>query len=172
MNSRLNPFERYKEIYTPPGIMVYDLISVDFGEPEFAFFIKEETPYIFKHPKPLIEVRMGIMQMKNVLVVPMMVLVNFDSDMLYETMFNYYQTNGGSMYLKVLKKQDRILLFFCDESNREVRRIRINNNFKSQIQSIEKILQEVSPWTMEEFDKAKETLYEQYPAGEDLWKAL
>lgn len=74
--------------------------------------------------------------------------------------------------MEALKKQGRILLFFCDESNREVRRIRINNNFKSQIQSIEKILQEVSPWTMEEFGKAKETLYEQYPAGEDLWKAV
>lgn len=57
--------------------------------------------------------------------------------------------------MEALKKQGRILLFFCDESNREVRRIRINNNFKSQIQSIEKILQEVSPWTMEELVKPR-----------------
>jgi len=65
--------------------MVYDLISVDFGEPEFAFFIKEETPYIFKHPKPLIEVRIGIMQMKNVLVVPMMDWENAIQNMRYSS---------------------------------------------------------------------------------------
>lgn len=168
----VNPFNRYANMYTPPGIMVYDLISVDNGPSEFAFFIKDETPYIFKHKKPLIEVRMGILQFKKVYVVPMMVMVNFDNDMLYETMFNYHQSSGGDMFLEALINQDNIKLFFCDEFNKEVRRIRIDNNFKEDATSILNILQKSEAWSMKEFDEVKEQLYEQFPTNHDLWRAL
>lgn len=168
----LNPFNRHREIYTPPGVMVYDLISFDDGPIEFSFHIKEETNYIFRHQNPLIEVRMGMMQYKNVYIIPMMVQVNFDEEMMYETMFNYHQTSGGEPYLHALQQQDNIYLIFYDEKNKESRRIRIKNQFKQDVQQFTNILKTTEPWSMEDFDRAKEQLYANFPTGMDLWRAI
>ena len=85
----LNLFDRFSHIYTLPGTMVYTLIEVN-GKEEFAFCIKEEIQYINRYKHPMIEVRIGILKINNVLIVPMMLMVNNDTDMMYETMFNYY----------------------------------------------------------------------------------
>lgn len=67
----LNPFDRFKHIYTLPGIMVYSLIEVN-GTQEFAFCIKEEMQYINRYKHMTIEVILGMLKINNVLIVPMM----------------------------------------------------------------------------------------------------
>ena len=167
----LDPFDRLSHIYVPPGIMVYTLIEVN-GKEEFAFCIKEEMQYINRYIHPIIEIRVGMLKINNVLIVPMMLMVNYDTDMMYETMFNYYQSSGGEQFLRALKTQDDIKILFFNERHENVRKIRINNNMKSDIEKIEKYLQESTPWSMQDFDLTKEKLYEQYPTGMDLWKAI
>lgn len=169
--NQLNPFNQFKNIYTPPGMMVYSLIERN-GQTEFSFCIKEETRYIHKHKKPKVEVRMGIFEIGNVLIMPMMVQVNHDKDMLYETMFNYYQTSGGAMYLEPLTSQKEIMLLFYDEKNKEARRIVIRNTFQKSIRHFLKLLSETPSWSMSKFDEAKEKLYEDFPKPQDLWREL
>lgn len=60
----LNPFDGFKHVYTPPGIMVYSLIEIN-GVQEFAFCIKEEMQYINRYKYPLIEVRIGMLKINN-----------------------------------------------------------------------------------------------------------
>lgn len=168
----LNPFERFKDVYNPPlGTMVYDLVIVN-GQTEFAFCIKEAMRYINKYKYPLIEIRMGIQPIDNVLIVPIMLMVNNDKDMLYETMFNYYQTSGGQKYLDALKKQDDIKILFFNEMHKNVRQISVKNRLQDKIKVFEEHLQKATPWSMQAFDYAKEELYKMYPTGIDLWKAL
>lgn len=59
---------------------------------------------------------MEILNYKNVYIAPMMILVNFDREMLYETMFNYYRTEGGEKYLDALSS-------FQESESMDVRRI-------------------------------------------------
>lgn len=101
-----------------------------------------------------------------------MVMVNFDTDMMYETMFNYYQPSGGDQYLQALQNQDNIKLLFYNERNQEARRIRINNRLRQDVQTLTKRLEAAKPWSMKEFDRAKEVLYQNFPTGMDLWKAI
>jgi hypothetical protein len=167
----LNPFDRFKHIYTPPRIMVYSLIEVN-GTQEFAFCIKEEMQYINRYKHMTIEVRLGILKINNVLIVPMMLMVNNDTNMMYETMFNYRQTSGGQQFLDALKKQDDIKLIFFNEKHEAVRKIGIKNSIKADIELLEKHLKESNSWSMDDFDRVKEELYKLYPSGTDLWKAL
>lgn len=115
---------------------------------------------------------MEILNYKNVYIAPMMILVNFDREMLYETMFNYYRTEGGEKYLDALSRQDNISLLFCNEQNEVVRRICVKNSIKNDVKEMIKIFKKANPWASEEFDRAKEKLYRQFPSPEDLWKAL
>lgn len=167
----LNLFDRFSHIYTPPGTMVYTLIEVN-GKEEFSFCIKEEMQYINRYKHPMIEVRIGILKINNVLIVPMMLMVNNDTDMMYETMFNYYQTSGGEQFLRALKTQDDIKILFFNERHENVRSICMNNSLKAGIEEMENYLRKSIPWSMKDFDLAKEELYRQYPTGMDLWKAI
>lgn len=102
----------------------------------------------------------------------MMLMVNNDTDMIYETMFKYYQTSGGEQFLKALKQQKDIKLLFFNKKHEEVRKISINNNVKADIETLEKHLQESNSWSMKDFDLAKEKLYKLYPISMDSWKAF
>lgn len=164
----LNPFQRF---IAQPGIMAYELVEFN-GITEFAFCIKEETKYIKRHKYPLIQLRMGMLKLDNVFVVPMMILVNNDYDMLYETMFNYYQTGGGAKYIDTLKNQDTIKLLFFNENNEEARQIQINNTIRDDITEIAMRLSSIKEWSMNDFDRAKEKLYEIYPTPLHLWNIL
>lgn len=164
----MNPFQRFN---ARPGTMVYELVEFD-NIIEFAFCIKEETKYIKRHKYLLIQLRMGMLKLDNVFVVPMMMLVNNDYDMLYETVFNYHQTGGGAKYIDTLKNQGTIKLLFFNENNEEARQIQINNTIRDDITEIAMRLSSTKEWSMIDFDNAKEKLYRIYSTPQHLWNSL
>jgi hypothetical protein len=171
-----NPF---LQVNTQSGRMIYELISQNNIDFIFAFLIKEETKYInkYKH-NPIIEVRIGMIKIDDVFVLTCMLLVNRDFDMLYEMFFNYHQTNNGEVsneghkYLSTLSKQDEIPILFYNENNERVRNMMIKNNIKEEVFEMLWRLTNTKPWTMKEFDIAKEKVYKIYPSPMDLWNHL
>jgi len=170
-----NPFSQLESegVYSKYGTMVYDLVIVDNKETEFVFMVKEETKYINRHKyRPSIQLRTGLLNISGVWIIPFMILINQDFDMLYETVFNYYQTGGGKKYFDVLKKQEYIDIMFFDEKNENARNIRINNQLQNEITEYNMRVASIKPWSMNQFDKAKQKMFEKYLRPTDLWNEL
>lgn len=171
----VNPFAQLelKGVYIDYGHMVYDLVSIDNNEFEFAFLVKEKSIYINRHKhNPSVEFRTGLVNINGIWVVPFMILINRDYDMLYECVFNYHQTSGGKEYLDVLERQDNIHIIFFDENNKNARNIRISNQIKDEMCEYNIRLSSIKPWTMEQFDYAKLKMYEMFPTPMVLWNKL
>jgi hypothetical protein len=171
-----NPF---LQVYTPAGRMIYELISQDNINFKFSFLIKEETKYINKYKyNPAIEVRIGMIKIDDIFVLISMLLINRDFDMLYEMFFNYHQTENGEIsdkghdYLSILSKQNEIPILFYNEDNKRIRNLIIKNNIKEEVFEMLWRLTNTKPWTMKEFDIAKEKIYKIYPSPMDIWNHL
>jgi hypothetical protein len=167
-----NPFMTYN---APAGSMFPELIiNSDTGELELALLIKEDTKYILRHKyNPAMEFKTALIRINNVMVMPMMLLVNRDFDMLYESYFNYYRTGeDGDLGLKALTEQHSIHVIFFNEQNEKARAIRMDNRIKEDIEEIRIRLANMKPWTMDEFDVAKAESYKTFPTPEIMWGKL
>lgn len=172
MNDFMIDFYFMVKNYLAPGQMIYELGYVKNSGWEFFLAVKEEEKYIKRHNNPIIEMRTGLYEINRVFVMPIMAMVNNDEEMLYETMFNYHQPSGGEKYLNALLKQETIKIVFYNEKGREVRRISVKNFRKDLLGLIADTLRKTKPWKMEDFDAAKEKLYENFPSPMDLWVAM
>src|SRR5690554_3420517 len=102
--NEVNPF---KLINALSGLMMPEIIiDKSTSKPEFAFLVCEETNYINKYKNnPVLILRIGILDINNVGVMPMMLLVNDDYDMLYESHYNYHRDSGDrDLGLKLLSE--------------------------------------------------------------------
>ena len=170
--TNLNPFERFKHILTPFGTMIYSSAEIN-KQRKFIFCIEEKTKYIKKYTSTKIEIRIGLIKVNNILIVPMLLMINNDFDMLYETTFNYYQnSNKEEKYLDLLKTQDGINILFFDENNKEARNIYVKNHLNEYVEKIISHLEKTTYWEMTEFDAAKEKLFKIFPTVSALWEAL
>jgi hypothetical protein len=163
-----NPFQTFN---AQAGSMLLHEIVTD-KDFEVAILIKEETKYITRYPNKLdIELRLGMFRIDNVMVVPVMLLINNDYEMLYESYFNYY-AEGNKRMLNLLQSQDDLHLLFFDEQNEKARAVKFKNTIKDEIKEINMRLSSTKSWSMNEFDIAKEKSYELYPTPEYLWRGL
>lgn len=156
-----------------PGIMLYTtVIPKDTKRQEFCLVIREESRYLKKlRNNPVFQIRTGLFNMNNVLIMPILVLVNRNFDMLYECMFNYYQESGGHNFIDLLSNQKRILVSFFNDDGKIERKIALNNNLKN-INEIKNLLNNYPAWSMKEFDIAKSELYKKYGSPQELWYAM
>lgn len=167
-----NPFQEFQ---AEAGSCINGLIlNLDTQKEEFAFMVKEETKFITRHKyKPSIELRVGFLKFGKVAVIVMMVLVNRDYEMLYETMFNFYRDSGdGLKSLEILSEQDKISLIFFNELNMTARNLQFNNGIKEDIEEMKIRICNIKPWTMKEFDDAKAECYKIYDSPVKLWNSL
>lgn len=163
-----NPFE---QVNAQAGSFLMVEVVIDDNR-QTVLFLKEETQYIKKYPNKLnIELRLGMKKVNNVMVVPVMMLVNNDYDMLYESFYNFH-AEGFDGILELLENQNDILLVFFNETNEMVRQVKFTNNIKEDIQEINMRLKSSTKWSMLGFDIAKEEMYKMFPSPMKLWSSL
>jgi len=153
-----------------PGIMIYARLRVK-GKDLVAFLIRETSSAISRlGASPILEVRAGIVPEGRVSAVLIMVRVG---GRIYESWLNVYQSGSdGFLYLETLAVQDQLVFVFYGDKQRSERKLAIQNSLKVFAQDALQELQATVPWSMKDFDKAKDALYDRYPTGEDLWQAL
>jgi hypothetical protein len=156
------------------GQMIFELTSIDNTTWNFTFLIKEETKFINKYKEPvLIEFRAGLLRIEKVIVIPMMLLINEDYDLLYESTFNYYNPlNDDNMMLKRLAEQQFIPIVFFDKSNEPKRQLLSNNGLGNFFEELILRIPSFPTWKMDEFDQAKAQMFKIYQDPRKLWDAL
>jgi hypothetical protein len=79
--------------------------------------------------------------------------------------------HGGNNPVPLLAAQERITIHFYDSTETPERSLQVFNSLRGFFASIEQTAI-VRPWTMRQFDTAREAVYRQYPEIMDLWRSL
>jgi hypothetical protein len=157
----------------PAGTMIYARSSFDGAPMETALYIKEEPKYIKRLKyNPVFELRTGAMEYNGIFLVAVLLQPNADIDMLYESWWNYYQPDGGEIVFRDLVTQDFLRIIFVDEKGNYGKKTGIKNSLKPVFASYIEKIKPFAPWSMEEFNAAKEAVYEKYPSVKLLWDGL
>lgn len=157
----------------PPGTMTSDIvINTDTGKKEFVFIIKEDNFYLKNLSKyPPIEVVSGVFDIDNVFVIAFLMKFHDNPDVLYESYLNVYSTTRRDS-LDILSKQNNFKILVYDEKDKEHRVLRLKNHLKEDLEKMKKISQTYSPWSMSQFDDAKEKIFKMFPDGFIMWDYL
>lgn len=156
-----------------PGSAIYCITRRP--EQRVDFLVKEESSIIKKLINPIVSIKAGLYHYNNVTLVTVMFLIGTNMDQLFETWFNYHATGGqGQTAFSLMTTQEDIGFHLYGDSNKVEKGIVIPNNLKLKefFANASKIISQIPPWGMAEFDKEREILYKKYPTLEDLWKAL
>ncbi|MFX1563429.1 MAG: hypothetical protein ACFFDP_08995 [Promethearchaeota archaeon] len=134
-----------------------------------SIIIHEDAEHVSRLPKEVpIRVRTGFIKARNVGLIVVMPKIHGE---LYETWWNYHNPIGPECFRDIMR-QDKLLLVFFIDSPAPARILWVPNTLKEFFKSaIAKILG-MKPWTMQEFNVARETLYREYPTPKDLWENL
>ena len=169
MNIISLPFEVLRDM--PPGSVVYANYLDENADEKPMLCIKDYKPYIDNLPYRVpVELRMGLFEIKDVLLIPLLVCLNRDHQYMYETWINI-KTSEGIKFLQTLSESSEIMLSFYDENTKSTRHKRTAHDATQ----IKRIMQHAIPkksWMLDEFDDAREEIYEQYPTPHELWDAL
>lgn len=123
-------------------------------------------------PSPLIEFRLGALQVKNVLVIVFLIRLQH-TEFIFESWINgRNQSQDGLRVIHLLQEQPFLTVHFFNEDTIEQRAIRVDNPSPLFFQQCANQILHGSPWTMEDFDQAKETVNAAYPSRFVLWNAL
>ncbi|OIO37211.1 MAG: hypothetical protein AUJ72_04955 [Candidatus Omnitrophica bacterium CG1_02_46_14] len=153
----------------PPGSALYGRAGESAENLETCILIRENEDQILKIPaNPVIELRSGIWPNHVYPVIVMIKLATF----LYETWWNYYQPQGkGEKYFDDMIRQTMIPILVYDHRQQR-RSIGIHNSLASSFKKCREAILRKSPWSMKDFDAAKQKLCDQYPSVATLWEAL
>jgi hypothetical protein len=156
----------------PSGLMIYARSKFDLGEFETHLIVKEEEKYLQTlQPKQLFNFHSALIQMNNVSVVVLMMKVENDQDMLYESWWNFYQSQGKESFINMSIQEKLRILFFNEKNDLKIKK-EINNGLSLAFCEYLNNIRYKSPWTMKDFDKAKEDIYNKYPTPKKLWEAI
>lgn len=157
----------------PVGTMIYARSSFDGGPMETALYIKEEPKYIRRLKyNPIFEVRTGGFEYNRVFAVTVLLQPNADDDMLYESWWNYHDPDMGNSAFHDLATQEFLKILFVDGEGNYGKKTRIKNSLKPVFADYIERIKDYAPWSMQEFNAAKEAIYNMYPSVKLLWDAL
>lgn len=155
----------------PPGSAVYARLDAGQGM-ETAFLIREESRRISRlGPSPYMEFRAALLVEGEVALIPILVQLNREREAIYETWLNVYQTGGGMVFLQDLASQPRLLIVLYGDRGRE-RAITGPNVLRESFAEMMVHVSTLRPWSMADFDRARERIYRRYPSPKALWRGL
>lgn len=161
--------------YGRPGMMLYGRNVIgDALTWETSFHIREEPRVIRRlGANPRVEIRAGLFVHQGVALIPVMVeLSSWKETQRYESWINIHQDGiDGSVYLNDLATQPRIAIFLYTDSEQPEHQIQVPNRMQEAFAEIAVRAQSLPPWTMQDFDRAREDFYQLYPMDK-LWDAL
>lgn len=151
-----------------PGTMAYARQQTAVDGPWTTGFLIRERQWRVKGlgRNPDVELRCCAFEQDGVLLVAVLMKVSGE---LYESWFNYYQTTGGEPYFHDLIEQPTVTFaFFTPEPTRM---LSIKNRVGGFFQQTLERTRQMEPWSMRDFDAAREKVYARYPTVSKLWKA-
>ena len=159
--------------YIQPGIMLYNLVKFNDDETyKFALIIKEDEYHLRRISKnPLIEIRLGVFNIRDIAFIVMMAKIYDNPDVLYETYINIFNSLEHQT-LQSLSQQDNLYLLIFSKQNECVRKIMLKNSIKEKFKNIENMMSEYIPWSMTDFDMAKIQFMKTYPDAFKLWESM
>jgi hypothetical protein len=162
-----DPFELIKSF--PPGSALYGRAGESVDTLETCILIREDETQICKIPaNPIVELRSGIWQNH---ICPVIIMVHL-AGLPYETWWNYYQPQGeGQKYFDDMILQTMIPILIYDHRQKR-RSIGIRNSLASSFKKYKEAIIQKTPWSMKDFDIAKQNICDQYPSIAALWEAL
>jgi len=154
----------------PPGTMAYAHQQIGSDAPWMTGFLISEHDWRVNGlgQKPDIVLRAGAFEQDGVLLVAVLMKVSGE---LYESWFNYYQTSEiGPQYFRDLIEQPTITFaFFTPEPTRV---LAIANNLGAFFTQAQARAAALKPWSMRQFDAAREKIYQRFPTVARLWKEV
>lgn len=156
----------------PFGSMIYDVISIDGIVWELSLFVKEDAAHLHLYGQnPKIEIVAGMIEENEVSPVIIILRINSNRELMFETWLNYYATLGERA-LNSLMFQNRIVINLVDGNGYITRSIAVNNNIKRWIHISLNRIKNRAPWTMSEFDIAKHNICTKYKDIDSLYNKL
>jgi len=158
----------------PPGTLSYDVAEFGTSGPKTIFLLKEEQSRLWLIPENTmhIEFRSSFIQYEGVALMPLMLKLDNNPNLLFRGWFNYYESVSAKKYFTYLASQDKIyLLVFSGELEPE-RLISMSNNLQLWFKTHLSHLSMTLPWSLQDYEYAKSKIDGKYPTNSSLWKAL
>ncbi len=153
-----------------PGSMIFSRVKFDLASDwQTALLIREEKKYVNRlGANPLVKMRGGLLEENNIGLVAVLLRIGPPGHaQLYESWFNYAAAADS---FDDLATQERIaIVFFTPERGRAVH---VRNGLPSLFIRARAELSQRPQWTMQAFDRARESLYARWPTPQALWHAL
>ena len=159
---------------TPPGIMICESFEFVESNPEAALLIKESRAKLRMIPKNNIhiEFRSGLVRVDNVFLMPLLLQIDNNPSLTYETWFNYHQSHEVKQVFELMATQDYIHIFIYNENIKPALRISVNNNLKLGFKMHIQQLRNTIPWTIKDFEHAGSMVSRRYLSTLSLWRGL
>ena len=174
-NGTGDPILTYRELLArTPGPLALYLIDDRPDHPQsVSWLVKTNRSTINTlGPSPRIEFRLGALQVKTVLVIVFLIRIQH-TEIIFESWINgHNQNQDGLRVIHVLQEQPFLTVHFFNEDTIEQRAIRVDNPSPLFFQQCADQILHGSPWTMEDFDHAKDIVCTAYPSTLVLWSAL
>jgi len=156
-----------------PGTALLDDVETPGRGKEAVLFIRERSSNIRRWgPNPLIEVRAGIEVINRVGVFACMVRVQrYDTVGLYETWLNYH-SESGQQTANCLPHQPELLTVWIGDSGNSERGITLKHWKQGDYREMVDLIKMLPPWSMDDFDAARDIVCSKRPTPESLWEAL
>ena len=155
-------------LFTAGGGMLTAIVQEP-GETQEVCFLVQNTPEAIRRlpETPNVEAHTRLFKIGPVHLVPLVARVG---DTWYESWINVCSDDGrGLEELEILAAQDRIVFLVYDGTSFDPERtIQLPNALSDSISQMRPVIQDVSPWSMEQFADAREELYAAYPTPQDL----
>ncbi len=170
-----HPLWTYREFLTrtPGPIALYLIDDRPNHPPAVSWLVKtDQTTINALGPTPYLEFRLGALQVKTVFVMVLLIRIAH-TDMIFESWINgHTPSQDGWRVIQMLQEQPFLTIHFFNDETEEQRAIRVDNPSPHFFHQCASQILHQSPWTMDAFDQAKETIYAAYPSPVTLWNAL
>lgn len=160
----------------PIGVCLYSLSRLDAGAEEVDYLIREETARVRVWRSPDVEFRPSVIGRKVprpdariVLLVPILIRVGGE---LYECWVNHWADLKTQRVLGTLAIQERLVLHFYGDSGDRLRSLAVSNPHQAFWAEAARQCASSLPWSMPEYDAAREEVYAEYPTVGALWKTM
>ena len=155
-------------LFSAGGGMLTAIVEEPGQSPEVCFLVQNTPDAVRRLPEiPAVEVHVRLFKIGGVHLVPLVARIG---DTWYESWINACSDDGrGIEELEILAAQNRIVFLVYDGTSFDPdRTVQLANPLADNIAQMRRVMQDVPPWTMEEFADARERLYEAYPTPQDL----
>ena len=155
-------------LFSAGGGMLTAIVQEPGASREVCFLVQNAPEAVRRLPEvPGVEVHARLFKIGGVHLVPLVARIG---DTWYESWINACADDGrGIEELEILAGQSRLVFLIYDGTSLDPERtVQIANPMSESVGQMRRVMQDIAPWTMEEFADAREQLYEAYPTPQDL----